>query len=52
MAEGDKRVDCPKCGSSAFGAAKTKIPTSKMYGNYVRLKCFNCGTEFDLTEKT
>jgi DNA-directed RNA polymerase subunit RPC12/RpoP len=52
MAEGDTRVNCPKCNSSAFGAARTKIPTSKMYGNYVRLKCLNCGTEFDLIEKT
>lgn len=52
MAEGETRLNCPKCNSSALGATRTKIPTSPTYGNYVRAKCLNCGTEFDLVERS
>jgi len=51
MAEGETRVSCPKCGSAAFGATKTNIPHSEEFKVYVRVKCLNCGSEFDLVEK-
>jgi len=52
MAETEKknRLACPKCGSAAFGATKTNVPSSQLYKVYVRAKCLNCGAEFDLVE--
>ena len=48
--ESKNRLACPKCGSAAFSATKTNVPSSQMYHIYVRAKCLNCGSEFDLVE--
>ena len=43
-------LKCPKCESAALSAAKTSIPTSVMHKSYVRVKCLNCGSSFDMVE--
>lgn len=50
MAEQKTRVSCPKCNSAALSATKTNVPSSQLYKVYVRVKCLNCGSEFDLVE--
>ncbi len=44
------RLACPKCGSAAWGATRTKVPISQDYKIYTRAKCLQCGAEFDLVE--
>ena len=45
------RLACPKCGSAAWGATKTNVPTSQDYKIYTRAKCLQCGAGFDLVEQ-
>ena len=44
------RLACPKCGSAAWGATLTKVPTSQEFKIYTRAKCLQCGAEFDLVD--
>ena len=44
------RSNCPKCGSAAWGATRTKVPISQEFNVYTRAKCLQCGAEFDLVD--
>jgi len=47
----ENKLACPKCGSAAFGATKSTIPTSQIYKVNLMAKCLHCGSEFALADK-